>query len=161
MSIRSQLGLLSSRTAVCAALALLAIGGCGKEGPAVAKVSGRVIYRGRPVARATVTFTPLATGVLPAIGVTDERGVYQLGTFGAGDGATIGGHRVSIVAHAPYRGPVPAGAGGALLEELEDRGAPLIPLRYFRAETSNLTAEVKPGSNRLDFQLTGDLAGNF
>jgi hypothetical protein len=136
-----------------AAAAMITVCGCGKSGPAVAKVGGKVIYQGQPVARATVTFTPTSPGAPPGIGATDDNGHYYLGTYSARDGAVIGGHKVSIVARAPYKGAVPQGAGAAYLEELQERGNPLIPQRYFHADTSGLIAEVKPGSNTMDFVL--------
>lgn len=138
---------------VLAALTGLLLLGCGPTGPKMGQVSGRVTYKDQPVPKATVTFAPKAAGGLPAIGITDDAGNYQLTTTNPRDGALEGEHLVSIVAQAPYDGPLPPGAGAAMLEELQAQGKPLIPERFFSSTTSGLTADVKSGSNTIDFPL--------
>jgi hypothetical protein len=117
------------------------------------RVSGRVTYKDQPVPKATVTFAPQSKGAKSAIGITDESGYFQLSTVNPRDGALVGQHQVSIVALAPFDGPVPPGAGAAMLEELESQGKPLIPQKFFSTVTSGLTADVKSGSNTIDFPL--------
>jgi hypothetical protein len=135
-------------------LSMLVLLGCGQLGPPMGRVSGRITYKDQPVPKATVSFMPKATGARPAIGFTDDAGYYHLTTTNPRDGALVGEHLVGIVAKAPYDGPIPPGAGAALLEELETQGKPLIPEKYFNSDTSGLTASVKAGSNTLDFALT-------
>jgi hypothetical protein len=118
------------------------------------RVSGRITYKDQPVPKATVSFTPKAKDARSAIGITDNDGYYHLTTTDPRDGALVGEHVVGIVARAPYDGPLPPGAGAAMLEELETQGKPLIPERYFTSATSGLTANVKAGSNTVDFKLT-------
>jgi hypothetical protein len=72
-------------------------------GPAnMARVSGRVTCRGKPVAEAVITFSPMPKNEgdresgKAAAGSTDADGKYVLTTFRQGDGALIGNHRVSI-----------------------------------------------------------------
>ena len=93
---------------------------------------------GRPVARAT----------------TDENGSYRLGTRAPGDGAVAGSHRVAVVLRGPDK-PIPPDKVGQMMEEdMEGSGDPLIPVRYFSATTSGLTASIEPdGDNEFDFEL--------
>jgi hypothetical protein len=109
-----------------------------------------VSYQGQPLANAQVLFSP-ADGGLVASGTTDAAGRYRLGTFETTDGALIGKHRVAIVARGPGKPEADAGTGlpgGALLP-----GDPLIPEKYFSAETSGLEKEVVAGGNTFDFSL--------
>lgn len=135
-------------------LVLLVLLGCGASGPPMGQVSGRITYKDQPVPKATISFMPKAVGARPAIGISDDAGYYHLTTTNPRDGALVGEHVVAIVAKAAYDGPLPPGAGAAMLEELETQGKPLIPERYFSGATSGLTASVKSGSNTLDFPLT-------
>lgn len=137
------------------AMTLLApwLAGCGKSGPEMGRVAGKVTYKDQPLANATVTFVPSAEGQRPGIGITDASGNYRLTTIEPGDGALVGSHKVSIVALAPYDGKIPEGMGAAYLEEVQAKGKPLIPQRYFTAGSSELTADVKSGSNTCDFTL--------
>lgn len=117
-------------------------------------VSGRVTYKDKPVANANVVFLPTARDTLAAAAITDEDGRYRLSTRGVNDGAIVGSFKVSIVARAPYDGPVPEGMSPAYAKEVfQNQGKPLIPERYFSPSNSDLAAEVKQGSNSLDFPL--------
>jgi hypothetical protein len=85
------------------AFAPLAIGcgGSGIEKFPVAKTTGRVMCEGKPVAQAHVFFEPLETGASANVGkgafaVTDESGAFTLSTYGNGDGAVVGKHRVRV-----------------------------------------------------------------
>jgi len=144
----------TQRLGLCFLLSACVLLGCGESGPPMGRVSGRVTYKDQPVPKATISFIPQVEGARPAIGITDEAGNYQLTTTNPHDGALVGEHLVAIVAKAPYDGPIPPGAGAAMLEELESQGKPLIPERYFSSATSGLTASVKAGSNTFDFPLT-------
>jgi hypothetical protein len=79
--------------------------GCGGQGEQydVVPVRGVVTCQGKPVANATINFTPIAeegraTGRpgRVALGLTDEAGRFQLTTYENGDGAIIGRHTVSV-----------------------------------------------------------------
>jgi hypothetical protein len=82
-------------------LALL-LPGCGKGGPKVVPVSGRVTMDNKPLANADVTFSPAESGSsksanLESSGRTDEEGRYSLKTNqDRRDGAVIGTHKVRI-----------------------------------------------------------------
>src|SRR5437868_5176122 len=87
---------------VCLIGAILATG-CAPAGPKVAKVGGRVTLDGKPLAKASVTFVPMASKEKPnpgptAQGMTDDEGRYQLslGTDDAAKGAIVGPCRIYI-----------------------------------------------------------------
>jgi hypothetical protein len=132
--------------AVLLALGLAAVLGCSRH-PPTGKVQGRVTLAGRPVGPGKVFFLPdksKGTEGPPAIGDLGSDGKYELSTFGSGDGAVVGHHRVEIVESSP---DVEFGVEGG-------SGQPtLIPLRYADADTSGLTAEVRRGSNTRNFDL--------
>ena len=81
---------------------LTLLAGCGSGGAfPVAPVSGRVICEGEPVPHVRVFFEPLQTGGSAivgkqAVGMTAEDGTFELSTYGIGDGAVIGEHRVRV-----------------------------------------------------------------
>lgn len=131
-------------------LVLLALGlatlGCSHD-PPTGKVQGRVTLSGRPVGPGKVFFLPdrsKGTQGPPAEGDLGRDGNYELSTFGSGDGAVVGHHRVEIVESIPG---MEFGVEGS-----SDQPA-VIPLRYADADTSGLTAEVQPGSNPCNFEL--------
>ncbi len=136
----------------------VAIAGCGEQAlEGVVPVSGTVTYQGQPVEGANVIFTPVAEG-RAASGVTDSRGRYTLTTLQPGDGAEPGSYRVMIQK---------TETEGGLTEEeaqayFEQHGTPpptgetrhLLPAKYARPDTSELTAEVREGENNVfDFAL--------
>ena len=105
-------------------------------------VQGVITLDGQPLANATVTFSP-AQG-RASIGQTDAEGRYQLRYTNTETGAEFGQHRVSItsaIQGVSAEGDVPG---------VEGRQE-LLPARY-HADTE-LTADVKAGSNTIDFAL--------
>lgn len=118
---------------------LLLLTGCGEKRPPVAPVSGRVLYRGQPVPVGTsIGFAPIGTGEntatpgKPASAYVTEGGHYQLSTFGSGDGALVGSHRVSLSAPG----------------DSDEPGYQPLP-----GKLTNDVVEVKPGSNTIDLVL--------
>jgi len=137
------------RWLVCAALALAP--GCG-EAQKIAPVSGVVTLNGKPLAGATVTFSPIAVpGSIDAgdssIGKTNAQGEYTLTTSRSVAGAMVGKHRVRISLLTQQRGDSDARPprGGWPVREV-------VPARY-NGETT-LTIDVVPGTNKADFPLT-------
>ena len=64
-------------------------------------VRGRVLCEGRPVPHVRVFFEPLETGSSAIVGkqaiaVAEADGTFVLSTYGTGDGAVIGKHRVRV-----------------------------------------------------------------
>jgi hypothetical protein len=124
-------------------------------------VKGRVTYAGKLVTEGRVTFYPEAGRM--ALGTIAADGTYTLTTFKPGDGALIGPHKVAI--HATRVGPGSLVAPRSVEEEAQAsrRGGGkvleagkvewLVPEKYSDHATSGLTAQVKPGSNSIDFDL--------
>jgi len=143
---------MACKSSICAILMLsLVTAGCG-GGASTAAVSGSVTYKGKPVAKANVSFTPTEGTGRAAAGFTNESGRYTLGTLTANDGAAPGKYRVAVIARGPDRPPKAGETGSGMPGEMMP-GDPVIPTRYFQAETSGLTFEVKRGSNRFDIEL--------
>lgn len=148
-----------------AILAALLLAGCGgSRGPDVVPAGGTVTYEGKPLANASVSFTP-ASG-RPAVGTTDAQGKFTLRT-GTQDGAVIGTHKVSIYAvdgqvklpdNLPDPEADPEGYHTAV-EEFMNENPPsttlVIPQRYTRPVTSGLTFDVTSGGeNQFEVTLT-------
>lgn len=77
-------------------LALVGCGGGGDENPATAAATGTVMYQGKPVAGATVSFVKEGAA-RSGVGVTNAEGKFQISTFANNDGAIIGDHVVTVV----------------------------------------------------------------
>ena len=135
---------------MCVLLHAVALVGCGSSGGnPVLKVTGVVTYQGAPVADAGVTFTPEKGR--PASGKTDASGKFTLSTFAKEDGAVPGLHKVAVTPNASQIAPMPGTPEAAQAAA----GKPPFPPRYNSAETSGLTADVKPGAeNDFKFELT-------
>jgi hypothetical protein len=91
--------------AVLLAAALTALSGCGPDnGLNLARVSGKVLYKGEPVTNGTVFFMPdesKGTVGPPAVGSLTSDGSYVLSTETAGDGVIVGHHKVGITGVEP------------------------------------------------------------
>ncbi len=120
-------------------IALHFVAGCGgASGLKTAPVKGTVTFAGQPLSDVGVTFLPEGKGP-SASGNTNSKGEFTLRTTNPGDGAVIGTHRVVI---------------GAAEEGPRKKGAPAIPDKYGRFDTTDLTAEVKAGqTNVFTFDL--------
>ena len=133
---------------LCAALAL--VSGCGDK-QKIAPVTGKVTLNGKPLANATVAFSPIAPpGTIDAgdgsAGKTNAQGEYTLTTSRGVAGAMVGKHKVRISALAPQVGESdarPPRSGWPLMDK--------IPTRY-NGETT-LEFEVVPGLNKADWAL--------
>jgi hypothetical protein len=97
-----------------------------------------------------------------AVGAINPDGTYTLTTIKAGDGAVVGKHRVTI--EATSVGPGSLADPSSFEEELKLAGKPskilvpgkveyLVPEKVSQLATTDQTAEVKPGSNQVDFHL--------
>ena len=131
---------------------VIMIGCKGSDAPAVAPVSGRVMYKDKPVVGAHVNFSPENGGRI-ASGITDSSGQYTLSTYATNDGAILGKHRISVIAHGPDRALRPGEIGSGMPGE-KVPGDPIIPRKYFTPESSGLTHEVVRGSNDVPLVLT-------
>jgi len=148
--------------ALASGLALLLSAGCGDDGLGQRyPVSGRVTYKGEPVASASISFYPAggpsdqqrgATGVV-------EDGYYSLSTQGENDGAFPGEYLVSIAARAPDMTQAKENAakiGGLMRQEDVARAyakaKSSIPRKY-ESPDAGLRAKVEAGRNTFDFDL--------
>jgi len=115
-------------------------------------VTGTVLYKGQPVANATVLFEP-ANDTPAAAGKTDAQGRYHLETFGSADGAVPGDYKITVRKVEVIRGQkgeqVPDDYVGPPPDEKW-----LLPAKYSKAETSGLAATVKEGqTNEIKLEL--------
>src|SRR6185437_4574417 len=96
------------------AATLTPFAGCSpSNGLDLAKVRGKVTYRGEPVKNGTVFFMPDDTkGTVgpPAVGSITADGSYVMSTESAGDGVIVGSHKVGItgVEDSPVSSEAPA-----------------------------------------------------
>lgn len=139
-----------ARLAGCVLVAaLVAAAGCSDR-PAVAPVSGRVLYNGRPLPYGSIAFQP-PRGQMAGAAIQPD-GTFRLSTFAEYDGAIVGPHKVSVKCYTSQRPSELAQKtpGEATLGEL------LIPAEYTFMERSGLTADVPAdGVDSLVFELKG------
>jgi hypothetical protein len=120
---------------------VLMISGCGSvEYPAV---TGRVTLDGEPLPDAVISFMPVDEQGVPTLGVTDSRGVYTLEQTADATGAPAGKYTVRITTYREGRPEADPPIVGA---------AERVPAQYNVRTT--LKAEVRPGENVLDFELS-------
>ena len=144
-----------------AALTCAMLSGCG-SGLDLAPVTGRVTMNGQPVTQGEITFW--AENGPPAIGQITADGAYTLRTL-QDDGALVGRHKVTIMSTKVSGG---SAAPATFEQELEwaKKGVKssgqvlipgevtwLVPEKYSRAGSTDLTAEVKPEANTINFDL--------
>lgn len=128
------------------------------------KVTGKIMYKGAPVSKGTVSFAPTKPappeGRAASSEITD--GNYSLQTTGDNDGALPGEYKVSIVAldiDLKSAAANPEGIihqGDPAHQKAIKGGKSLIPTKYNLPDTSNLTATVKAESNQINFDLKDD-----
>ena len=116
--------------------------GCGSS-YSLGTVTGTVTLDGKPLPQATVTFSR-GQGRM-SVGTTDEQGRYKLLYTVNQQGAEPGTHTVSITTQ------IDAVSGEGDLAAVKGRKE-VLPPRY--NEKTELTAEVKRGSNTIDFPLS-------
>lgn len=117
--------------------------GCTRDGLPMGEVSGVVTVDGKPIDNAFVEFQP-ADG-RPSLGITDSSGAYSLNFTNDTSGALIGSHIVRITTE--ITGVKEGDVGGPVAGRKE-----LLPSKYH--SQSELTAEVRSGSNTFNFDLT-------
>ena len=118
----------------CFLLLGLLINGCGKSGPEIAPVSGRITLAGKPLEKADIVFQP-DNGQPPASGRTDSDGRYELAYKRGVMGGPVGQNLVQI----------------RVSRELV-RNPPIIAAKF--NSKSELHREIKAGQNEFDFDVT-------
>lgn len=136
---------------------ICAITGCGAEKvdrPTTAPARGIVTYKGAPVEKAVVTFTPKQRGGSSAYAKTDTQGRFVLQTFDVDDGAVPGEHVVTVrkfLIVVPEKDEWDPG----YVEPPPPKA--LVPEKYMNEKTSDLTAGVQEGEeNEFTFDLNDD-----
>jgi len=140
--------------------------GCG---PGQGRVSGRVLFGGKPVPGGLVMFLP-ADGRASAVSAPiDENGNYLPVTLPVGEVMVSVDNRDFAPLPLPAAPPVPKGllpearskmSAGSTTAEYEAVAAKRaaryvsIPTRFYNAETSNIRFTVKPGEQQYDVNLT-------
>lgn len=118
---------------ICAAIFS---GGCGPEFK-LGQVSGTVTVDGAPAPNLQVLFEPQDKNNPSSIGFTQADGKYQLRCSSGEDGAVLGQHIVRVTT----------------IEIDDPAGPPLtIPAKY--NSSSQLTHEVKAGTNEINLEIT-------
>ena len=132
---------------------LVAAGGCSR-GPRLVPVSGQVFYRDKPLEFGSVMFQP-KTGGHPARGTIQPDGTFTLTTYQnkkTKPGAVVGTHLVRITCYEGQR----AQAAGEVTGEVF-LGRLFIPEKYTFFDETELTAEIREGSNEpIIFHLSDD-----
>ena len=122
-----------------AALAALAVAGCGDGRPERVAVSGRVLIDGQPLEQGNVRFHPQDQRVASA--KLGPGGTFTLTTYDYGDGVVVGKHPVSVVA----------------MENLNATTKKwLAPKKYCGPGSSGLAVEVTDATDDVEIQLSWD-----
>ena len=131
--------------AACCTVLLMLLSGCGERRPETVPVSGVATYKGKPVPRILLTFTP-AMG-RPSTGTTDAEGKFELSYEAEHKGAQPGTHTVTV----DY---LPRDPGEEMeIEEGRKKRPPEIEAILKKYATQKLTVEVKEEPTTLDLKL--------
>lgn len=133
---------------ILACLALPLFVGCGNG---LATVEGTVTLDGQPIAGGpgmygTVSFYPENGSGVPAVGIIDEAGRYELKS-GSRDGVEPGAYLVGI---AVKKITMPTTPGGMPQPTL------ITPKKYASVTESGFREVVEAGSNTFDFALSSE-----
>ena len=127
-------------SAVC--LVIVSLIGCGDSD--LTSVTGTVTVDGQPAAGHRLEFAPSSLELGAGRAIVDEEGKYELVTSRTIKGVKPGLYRVSVL------GPVELAIRDG---ERPPAGAVRIPAKYHGRKTT-LSADVKPGENTFDFEVT-------
>lgn len=124
------------------AVVLLALAGCGGDGPKMVPVAGTVTIDGQPLTYGQIQVVP--TGWRPASSPIGSDGRFMLTTTVSGDGCPVGTHTVVIL------------AGESVSPEAMKWHA---PKKYADAKASNLTVTITGPTDDLKIELKWDKGG--
>ena len=124
--------------------------GCGKNGPELAPISGRVTFQGKAVSSGTVRLSNPSAGV-DVLATLQPDGTYVV-RMGNDKGLPKGTYAVAVV---PPRVDAPVGAMAS--PPIPKR--PDIPERYRDPSSSGLTLVVESGENVFDIDMRSDRSG--
>ena len=138
----------------CFALVVFILGCGANPHPELRRVSGRVIYKGRPIADATVAFYSNESKRL-ATGYTDKSGSYSLTSYAEDDGALPGQHRVVVTKVEVAENSESLSMDDALkTRQREEPSRHLLPKIYASSDTTPLIVTVnEDGQNEIQLDL--------
>jgi hypothetical protein len=148
--------------ATFAAMGLVMFLGCGDDSGLGKRypVTGTVKYKGQPVSKGRISFSPDGGGGR-ACGGDIDNGAYSLSTTGApNDGALPGKYKVSVTALEVDTTEMQKIAKGGqfhhdkAFKKANEQAKKLVPEKYALADTSGLTREVEARANTINFDLT-------
>jgi hypothetical protein len=129
----------------CFAVAAMSSVGCGDGRMPLGKVSGVVTVDGKPLSKGQIVFV---TDTRRAFGSIEDGKIVDVTTYQAGDGVSLGTHKVAIRPKVDEsemmslpKGKSPFSLDGS------------VPVKYHKASTSGLIAEIKRGDNAVEFKL--------
>ncbi|MBA2117144.1 carboxypeptidase regulatory-like domain-containing protein [Bremerella alba] len=144
----------TGRLAVALSMILLSLTGCSgpSDQPDLGQVSGTITLDGKPLNNIVVVFQP--DNGRPARGRTDTEGQYELTYIRSSLGTKVGHNRVEIAPSEEDDAPdePEEDADSRKVNRPSKSGKPRIPVRY--NIKSELEADVQPGENTFDFELT-------
>ena len=172
MTIRNQIARLSLALLVCPAV--LFVLGCSDDGFGTRyKVTGTVKYKGEPVAKARISFTPTAESKGRAASGDVENGSFTLTSLNPGDGAMPGEYKVTVDDREADEGAMKAEAdkaaakkgveggfsGGKMIpQDIQAKALKAaksrLPGKYQLPSTTDKTVTVKAETNKFDIELT-------
>jgi hypothetical protein len=142
-------------------LGLLAVLGCGDgDRLPTAPVTGKVLFDGKPLAKAELWLVPTSEEVKTAkitirpYARTNEEGAFTMTSYLVDDGAPLGDYAVMVLPALPM-----AGTEEELADDMPAEGQPQaklatpFPRKYADPTTSGLTFTVKEGNNELNLEL--------
>ena len=135
---------LLSAASVLAVIIAVLLAGCGGSGPPripTHSAKGAVTYQGQPIAGAFLALHPKSGSLENAptpTAVVQPDGTFTLTTYDAGDGVPAGEYVVTLQWRKVTK------SGGEFLP-----GPNLLPARYSRPETSDITVRIAAGQNEL------------
>lgn len=129
--------------------------GCGDGKLKTEPVTGKVTFNGEPIEGAKVVFSPVDTSQgKPAVGRTNEQGVYTLQTSEGNVGAgTTPGEYIVMISKVKMvgTGKFLTGEEGKQVEETKPVSE--LPDKYSDRRKTELKATVVSGANTFDFDL--------
>ncbi len=124
------------------AVSCLTLVGCGRQGPKIVPVSGKVTMNGKPLTGYVGFLRVVPEGERAATGRIDPAdGSFSLTTYSSDDGCVLGKHPVAVIVNTMV--------GTELVW--------LIPEHYGDHATSELNVDIVGETDSLEIELTGTL----
>jgi hypothetical protein len=141
---------------------MLFVAGCNSGGISVSTVTGEVIYNGKPVENALISFVPQSPNGRGASGQSESNGTFILLTQGATKNGVIPGSYKILVSKITeidesgneVKRQVTGGFDPNNMQEQKMYPQKnLLPEKYAKEETTDLTATVEKKKNHFKLEL--------